>query len=272
MTIIRLIAFLTCGLLFNGICKATDENLIIVGPNGRSSIGSSITFFKFNYEQQDTLSNQKIGRVSENGSVITLTGVYALSNRVSLLSTLPWVFNQRYSNNFFGTYVSGEKPNQSGFTIGVSALLLGDIEQKGFRLTGYVGTSFYDHNNSVRYSASITPQYWINRFVGISAAASVTNAADLYTTSNAQFNIFWRPAPQWTFSPWLAASNVLNYGSSAPPQSRSLGLGITYAFDPDWAVFGNGSLGERDAQTRTSSLTIDNYRSRSINIGIRRSF
>jgi hypothetical protein len=270
---------LICAALVHSPSWANDEDVLTVGPNGRSSIGfttsyKTASYNTTSYDIYGPFSSLSSGRVENSATSVTLTGIYAINNRLSLVGSIPWLFNNQYSSTFLGTTSTFRIPNQLEYSVGASALLWGNVEKTGFRLSGYVGTSHATPNRGTTYTASVTPQYWISNSLGFSANLGVLKPPEgLYKTgATSQLTIIWRATSNLVFTPSISASYFpANYGFPTF-QSRHLGTGATYTFDRNWAIYTTASVGTRPAQTTSFGTTSDNFRDKSISIGVRHSF
>ena len=129
-----LIAFL----LASSAAWADDGDVDIVGPTGRSSI--AITDANFNYRNDQILqgTSPQAGDVHQTENTLTISGIYAVNDRVSISAALPWNLSNSYTFNWQGT---SQTTNNTGVgdALGVSAILLNNTGQ-GFKLVGSVGT------------------------------------------------------------------------------------------------------------------------------------
>jgi hypothetical protein len=128
--------------------------------------------------------------------------------------------------------------------------------------------------HETHYSASHSPQYWMNDSLGISATLGAYKPpAGLYRTGiTSQLTVMWRATPNFAFTPFIGGSYFAANDGFPAFQSRNLGFGTTYTLDREWALYATGSVSTRPAQTTSSGMHSHNFRNNSISLGVRRSF
>ena len=213
-----------------------------------------------------------------NGSqnTMVLAGIYALSDRTSLVGSLPWT-NSQSQGNSAGGYSSQSSTSRGslGNSIGVSQVLFGDIENLGFRVIGNLGTGNQGLGLGQWTSLTVQPQYWIKPALMVNAHVGTTRQAGLGNASGFDLGLVWRATPNLGL---VASIQRL----SEPGQSgysnyiyTNLNVSATYHLDSHWSMYASVEKANYSDQNwggiYLSAYITDNH-AMLTTAGVRRSF
>jgi hypothetical protein len=271
MHLTRLNTAVLCAVIFQvSPCNADDQNVTVVGPTGISSVGVSMGYSRFQYDVRNR--GTFIGNATETDNSVSISGSLAINERLSINASVPWIFNQRYSSNFFGNSFTNERPNDTGYSIGVAALLLGAVERSGFRLTGHVGTQRLNQSEGFVYNSSLSAQYWKDPSLGASLLVGAEKVSDYPASVYSQITVIWRTTPRLTISPSFGYSYLPFRDALSSTRAMYIGLGASYAVDKDWTIFARGSGGVRKPQYTYYETGYEHIRYGDFSLGVRKSF
>jgi hypothetical protein len=257
-------------------CWANDENLVLLGPSGRSSVNVSTAYSSAQYDASASggygLNSLYLARVRERNNYLALGGIWALSERISVESSLPWAFNSRSSENTLQGTFSDSRSDQVGYSLGLGASLLDSPARTGFRLSGYIGSAKSPNDSVARIGANLSPQYWLDKSLGVAANFGVSKSSGYAINSTSGLSVIWRTTPNLTLMPSVSVNYARANDEYSEFRSRRVSLAATYFLDRHWAAHATGLIGDRMAQTTASGLRFDNYRAFSASLGLRRTF
>jgi hypothetical protein len=154
----------------------------------------------------------------------------------------------------------------------VGASLIGPPTQIGFRLTGFVGSAKPSNDDPSRITASVSPQYWIDKSLGVAANLGLSKTSGYAVSSTSGLSVIWRTTPNLTLIPSVGMNYARANDEYTASRSLSVSLSATYFLDRNWAAHATGLFGDRLAQSSSTGLRYDNYRAYSAKLGLRRSF
>jgi long-subunit fatty acid transport protein len=261
---------LICLLLASGVVWADDGDVDIVGPTGRSSI--AVTDVNYNYRNDQFLQgiSQQQGDGHQSGNTLTISGIYAVNDRISVSAALPWNISDSFTFNWQGT---SQTTNNTGVgdALGVSAILLNNTGQ-GFKLVGSIGTS-RSPGFGAAYYAALQPQYRIDSDLLLTANFGVQHQTDYTGSYYANLNLLWRVTPSLSIVPSIGLVYTESADTYSSLYSRSVELAATYHINPQWAA--SASVTWTGQSTQTSdfySNEITNGRDYKVAVGLRRWF
>jgi hypothetical protein len=257
-------------LLVSSAAKADDGDVDIVGPTGRSSI--AIADANLNYRNDQILQgmSQQAGDGHQTENTLTVSGIYAVNDRVSVSAALPWNLSDSYTFNWQGNSQTTSNTGV-GDALGVSAILLNNIGQ-GFKLVGSIGTD-RSAGFGAAYYAAIQPQYRFDNNLLLTSNFGMQHQTGYNASEYVNLNLLWRVTPSLSIVPSIGLMHIEGTNTYSGYYSRTAELAATYHVNYNWAVSASATWSEQSTQTTdTYSNDIANGRYYNFAIGARRWF
>jgi hypothetical protein len=250
---------------------ADDSDLDVAGPSGRTSVALFVQQQKYNSNEIFRATNVAEGTETSASTYVTLSSIYALSDRVSLTAAIPWTTSDSHDFTWFGSSQTHSDVGAGG-AIGMSADLVGRQADLGPMLVGRVGITKYAGNGASQ-TLALQPQYRFDRSLLASVGIEVRHENGVTGSQSLTANVLWHVSPEVSVVPTLRATHVNGFDSYSSYRSTLFGASLTYHPTLDWSAsiaFYRGQ--DTDRITNLYANNIADARTSSATIGVRRSF
>jgi hypothetical protein len=229
--------------------SADDADIDVVGPTGKSSMAFLVQQYRYNSDQVNTVTHATNGSVKSETTYLTLSAIYAITERVSLTGAIPWTTNSNVTATWLGNSQS-KHDSGAGGNFGVAAKLIGQQTDTGPTLVGAIGVSKGEGSNVSQY-LTLQPQYRFSPQTLITLNMSIRHQVNSPRTQSLAANFLWRIGHDFTVIPTLRASWVDASNTYSSYRETVAGATLTYHPNPTWSasVAANGG---RDSNRITS--------------------
>ncbi len=245
---------------------ADEDDLDVIGPNGRSSVGLKLGYSRYTADGVTVATGRKVFDSTVTGRHLDLQGVYAINERFSLALELP---TQRVKSKVSGGALSNES-TETSTDIGLLGAwrALGSITQQGFGLVVNAGVAHMEDGPNV-FHLGVQPQYRFSPEMLVGGTVFVDHDNDGNDNVGAKLTGVWRFAPAWSLVPQLT---FVHSQDDAPDWQRAE-LSVKYRVDAHWSVTGGASYTKLDRITSAGVPTaLENQHVSRWDLGVRYSF
>lgn len=265
------VAAASAAVLACGIAHADDLDVLVVGPNGHSSVTLYGQSVDFHADAALHANGRKVGDLDATDHSVVIAGTWAPSDRISLTARLPYTTSNSTTLTV-GPVTSSQHETGAGGMLDASGWLIGSAMSPGFRLGASVGADKHAGQSTSTYLA-LLPQWRFNESLVLSSRVGVAHGSDEGSSQFANVYLVWRAAPAWSLAPSVGYTHWNGTDGDGSYDDTRAGVSATWHVGQGWAASVQYDHVERsDRSASGSSVDLVNGHFDAWFLGVRKTF